>query len=74
MLLGKNNNGVIALTEVEDGKELSRPFRKESTLYAAGWKKACPVPRPSELATGSWREYPSCFVQEWTEPIPIIEQ
>ena len=69
MEVGKLINGTAELIEVENGIEVGGE-RTEEELYALGYKKACPMPRPSEEATENWREYPTCLVQEWIEPAP----
>lgn len=59
MKLAKLTDGSIDLVEVEDGKEVGGQ-RSEESLYADGYKKAC----PSSNGEGEWKEYPTCWVQE----------
>ena len=69
MKVGKLIEGQMSLVEVENGHEVGGE-RTEQELYALGYKKACLMPQPSEQATESWTEYPTCWVQSWDEPMP----
>lgn len=69
MKVGKLINGTAELIEVENGIEVGGE-RTEEELYALGYKKACLMTIPSPEATESWTEYPTCWVQTWTEPLP----
>ena len=65
MKLGKYISGTFTLVEVENGVEVTKKKEKrtEDELYADGYKKACPMEGEGEYF---WKEYPTCFVQEWT--------
>jgi len=58
MKLAKKTDEGIILVEVENGIEVGGT-RSEQSLYADGFKKACPTPDE----TGEWTEHPTCFVQ-----------
>ena len=73
MKVGKfNDAGEIVLVECENGQELNGE-RTLDELYADGYKDVCEVAQPSEMATCSYDEYDTCFVQVWSEQEQVDE-
>ena len=70
MTYGKLENEEMVTTEVENGRELSEPFRTEFELKEKGYKPVCYVKAEEGQKRYHWDEYPEIYIQVWEDEQP----
>lgn len=64
MKYGKLINGKLNIKEVENGFEIGGVFSEEEIIKGS-YKPVCEVEKPSDANSCIYKEYETCFVQEW---------
>lgn len=64
MKYGKLNNETLDIKEVENGMEVGGSLT-EQQIIAQGYKPVCEIEKPTEADFFVYKEYETCFVQEW---------